>query len=253
MNESSAVLALEQNKKSGSFRELLAFVGLPSKSSQKDISESAVEIFHAIKTILDGLLLQAIENKTAAEFRETRDKVFFKYFDAILSVSNLARVIVPQATIDRLTWESFSETEADLRNEGLTRFGATARDQAFFTVWTLRKINALLSRIAAAPPLADEHKALDRKLVIEFSFHSAWSQFHLDCLIASIRFDKAINPDILDEICDGLRSAVNAYGLIHQGVDLREHIEESALQAYIWDEEDNELLKSSMREMQEGL
>jgi hypothetical protein len=253
MNESSAVLALEQNKKSVNFRELLAFVGLPSKSAQKDISGSAVEILLAIKNILDGLLLQAIEKKTAAEFKETREEVFFKYFDAVLSVSNLARVIVPQATIERLTWESFSEAEADLRNQGLSRFGATARDQAFFTVWTLRKINALILRIATAPPLANEHKKLDRKLVGEFSFYSAWSQFHLDCLVASIRFDKPINPDILDEICDGLRGAVNAYGLIHQAVDLRERVEEPALQAYMWDEEDGELLESSMREIEPGL
>ncbi len=118
-----------------------------------------------------------LKKRTAAEFKEARDEVFVKYFDAVLSVSNLARVIVPQAAIDRLTWESFSETEADLRDEGLSRFGATARDQAIFTVWTLRKINALVSRIAAAPPLSNEHKALDRKLVTEFSFHSAWAQF----------------------------------------------------------------------------
>jgi hypothetical protein len=253
MNESSAILALEQNRKSGGFRELLALVGLPSNSAERDMSESAVKILHAIKSILDGLLLQAIEKKTAAEFKETREEVFFKYFEAILSVSKLARVIVPQATIDRLTWESFSEAEADLRNEGLSRFGATARDQAFFTVWTLRKINALISRIAAAPPLADEHKLLDRKLVAEFSFYSAWSQFHLDCLIASIRFDKPINPGLLDEISDGLRSAVNAYGLIHQAVGLREHAEVSALQAYAWDEEDQELMESSMREIEPGL
>jgi hypothetical protein len=253
MNESSAVLALEQNKKSGSFRELLAFVGLPSKSTQKDISESAIGILHAIKNILDGLLLQAIEKKTALEFKETREEVFFKYFDAVLSVSNLARVIVPQATIDRLTWESFSEAEVDLRNEGLARFGATARDQALFTVWTLRKVKSLISRIAAAAPLANEHKVLDRKLVAEFSFYSAWSQFHLDCLIASVRFDKPINPDILDEICDGLRGAVNAYGLIHQSVDLREQVGEPALQTYMWDEEDDELLGSSMREIEPGL
>jgi hypothetical protein len=253
MNESYAALALEQNNKAGTFKELLAFIGLPSKSQEQDISASAVKILHATKNILDGMLLQAIEKKTAPEFKEIRDEVFFKYFEAVLSVSKLARVIVPQATIDRLTWESFSEAEAELRDEGLARFGATARDQAIFTVWTLRKTNALLSRINAAPPLADEHKLKDRKLIVEFSFHSAWSQFHLDCLIVSIRTDRVINPEILNEICDGLRSAVNAYGLLHQCVDLREQGELPALQAYEWDDEDEDLLNSSMREIEPGL
>jgi len=62
MNE-SAVLALEQNKKIGSIRELLGFVGLPSKTTPRDISESASEILTAIKNVLDGLLLQAIEKR----------------------------------------------------------------------------------------------------------------------------------------------------------------------------------------------
>ncbi len=253
MNESAAVLALEQNRKFGSVRELLAFVGLPSKSAPRDISESAVEILNGIKNVLDGLLLQAIERRTAAEFDATREEVFSKYFSAVLSLSNLAQIVVPQATIQRLTWESFSETEADLREQGLSRFGETARDQAVFTVWTLRKINALLGRIVSAPPLPAEHKPLDKKLVNEFSFYSAWAQFHLDCLIASIRFDKPINPEILDEICDGLRGAVNAYGLIHQGVDLRESVAEPPMQSYLWDEEDHELLNSSMREIETDL
>ena len=39
MNQSSAVLALEQNKKSGSFRELLAYCWFAFRSAQKDISE----------------------------------------------------------------------------------------------------------------------------------------------------------------------------------------------------------------------
>ena len=252
MNE-AAVLALEQNRKFGDVRELLAFVGLPSKTAPKDISENVAEILTGIKDILEGLLLQAIENKTGAEFKTMREQVFFKYFTSVMALSSLAQVVVPQATIQRLTWESFSEIEADLRDQGLTRFGETARDQAIFTVWTLRKINALLLRIAAAPPLAAEHKTLDKKLVSEFSFYSAWSQFHLDCLIASIRFDKPINPDILSEIGDGLRAAVNAYGLIHEAVDIRECTEEPVLQEYAWDEEDQELMDSSMREIEAEL
>ena len=109
---------------------------------------------------------------------------------------------MPRAILQRLSWEAFSEIESDLRDQGLAKFGQMARDQAVFTAWTLRKIDALLPHVSAAPQ--EQHKALDQKLAKQFSLYFGWSQFHLDCLLASIRFDKAISPDILDEICDGL-------------------------------------------------
>jgi len=57
----------------------------------------------------------------------------------------------------------------------------------------------------------------------------------------------------LNEITDGLRGAVNAFGLIRQGVSIREPAEESALQPYTWDEEDEELMTSSMRDIEAEL
>lgn len=252
MNE-AAVMALEQDQKVRGLRGLLAFVGMPSKTTPKDISGSASEILTGIKDIVEGLLLQAIENKTMAEFKATRDEVFSKYFVSVMALSSMAKVVLPPAVIQRLTWESFSEIEADLRDQGLARFGQTARDQAMFTVWTFRKINALATHITAAPTLSGERQELDRKLVRQFSLYSAWSQFHLDCLIVSIRFDKAINPDILDEITDGLRAGVNAYGLIREAVNIREQAEEPLLESYAWDEEDQELVDSSMREIEADL
>ena len=65
-----------------------------------------------------------------------------------------------------------------------------------------------------------------------------------------MHFDKAINPEVLTEICEGLRTAVNAYGLIRQGVDLRLTREEPVIAPYAWDEEDQELLASSMSDME---
>jgi hypothetical protein len=245
----TATLALERNI-SGGLSDLLTFVGVPSKKSARELSVSAGELFQGIKRVLDNLLLRAIESRTAAEFEATRDAVFPDYYKTVAALSNLARVIVPAQVLDRLAVESFSELEADLREQGLARFGAVARDQAVFTVWTLRKTNRLISMIAAAGPVPEDQRTADKKFAVEFSLNSRYSQFHLDCLIASMHFDKAINPEVLTEICEGLRTAVNAYGLIRQGVDLRLTREEPVIAPYAWDEEDQELLASSMSDME---
>jgi hypothetical protein len=249
MNQAAA-LAFEQSKKFGGIRQLLGLIGLPSKAAAKELPEAAVQVLYGVKEVLDGLLLRAIAKRTGAEFDTTRDAVFGDYFAATMSLSKLASVIIPPATIDRLSWESFSELEAQLKHEGLTRFGASARDQALFTVWTKRKIKALAQQIASAPELSAEFKAQDEKIISEFIFYSTWSQFHFDCLVASMRFDQPIHPEVLDKICDGLRGAVNAYGLISQGLDLRLESIEPTIAPPVWDEEDQELLDSSMREME---
>ena len=83
MNEASA-MALEQDQRVEGLRDLLTFVGVPSKAVTREISGSASEILKNIQGIIDGLLLQAIEKKTKAEFEATRDEVFRKYFVAMM-------------------------------------------------------------------------------------------------------------------------------------------------------------------------
>jgi hypothetical protein len=245
----AAALALDKGISSG-LNELITFVGFPTRRSTREISVSTAELFKGIKQILDDLLQRAIANRTGADFIRTREVLFPDYFKTISALSNLARVIVPAHALDRLVNESFSELEADLREQGLAKFGATARDQAVFTVWTLRKTTRLIAMISAAGPVPPEIKNEDAKIAAEFAITSRWSQFHLDCLIASMRFDKAVHPEVLTEICEGLRTAVNAYGLIRQGVDLRVPRAHTEISPYIWDEEEQELLESSMSDME---
>jgi hypothetical protein len=230
--------------------ELLAFVGLPSKRSAKDLSGAAEEAFKGITGIIDELLLRAISKRTHADFVATREAIFDDYAKTIRALSQLVRIAIPDRVIDRLVGESFSELESDLREQGTMRFGTTAKDQAIFTVWTLRRTSGLLARIHNAGPAPKELKEKDARLAAHFSFCAACAHFHLDCLITAIRLDKPIHPEILPDIIDGMRAAVNAYGLVRQGVDLRlppsKEPEFSRLQ---WDSEDQELLDSSMRDL----
>lgn len=248
MNEA---LVLERSKGIGGLGELLTFVGLPSKRSAKDLSASNGEIFKRITAVIDQMLVATIEKRTSVEFSAARQQVFADYFRITMALSSLAQVVLPARSLEMLVGESLCELEADFRDQGLAKFGTEARDQAVFTVWTLRKISRLLSLIHASGPVPENLRAEDEKLAGEFAFHAAWTQFHMDCLLASIRFEKSIHPDVLTEIRDGLRAAVNAYGLSRQGVDLRvPRAEESAPAPYVWDDEDQILLESSMSDME---
>lgn len=231
--------------------DLLALVGLPSqRRSSGKLSSSAEEIFRGISSFVDGLLLRAIAARTKSEFDTVRKEVFGPYVDAVTSLAKLARIVVPGDVIERVLNESFCELEAEFRDHGLTRFGPAAKEQAMFTIWTLRRTSRIISKIVSSGPVPENLKDQDAKVASDFSFHTAWTQFHLDCLLAAIRCDQSIQLDVLPEIIDGLRSAVDAYGYSRQGLNLRVPEQEPYIQPYQWDEEDQELLDSSMKDME---
>ncbi|MDQ2948555.1 MAG: hypothetical protein M3Y27_21890 [Acidobacteriota bacterium] len=230
--------------------ELLAQIGLPSKRSPKRLSGTAEGLFKGITAVLDELLLRAIDKRTKADFVASRTAIFVDYVKAVRALSDLVKMTIPDSVVAGLVSESFSELETDLREEGTLRFGSAAKDQAIFTIWTLRKISSMISMIVKSGKVPDDLKEADQELATKFGFSAMWSQFHLDCLVASIRSDKQIQLEVLSEIRDGLRSAVNAYGLIREAVGLRIPRTEPNIDSYVWDDEDQELLNTSMREME---
>jgi hypothetical protein len=234
--------------------DLLTLVGLPSQRSSARLASNAEHLFKSVKTVLDDLYLQAIEKRTSQEFIATRASVFNNYLRLVRGLSDLARAMVAKDVIERLMDESFCEIEAEIREQGALRFGQQVSDQVMFTVWTMRKIRKLLSKLPESGPPPKDSQDADRDFANGFSFHAAWAQFHLDCLMAAIRLDKPIHQEVRSEIEDGLRAAVNAYGLLRQGLDLRDkRIDESITSVSdapsIWDEEDQTLLNSSMRDL----
>jgi hypothetical protein len=228
---------------------LLALVGLPSKRSTGELSGHVVEVFNGITALIDGLLLPAIDAHTAEEFRAVRDVIFGDYARAVIALSGLVQMVVPEPTIERILGESFCEMEAEFKAKGLLRFGAPAKEQAIFTIWTLRRTSSLIAKIIAAGPVSENLREQDSKIASEFSAAIAWTQFHLDCLVCSIRFDKEIQIDVLEVVQDGLRAVVNAYGLARRGLVLRAPSPEPVPSFIEWDDEDQELLESSMKDM----
>ena len=229
---------------------LLAFVGFSSsKKSTQNLSGAADGLFRGIEKILNDLMVPAIESRTVAEFDSIRKEVFNNYFRTITAASNLATVVIPSGVMERLVGDSLCEAENTFKQEGLSRFGTEARDQAVFTVWTFRKGSRLTMQLMSTQLANEDLKARDQELAKEFSFYAAWAHFHLDCMQLAIVHNKIINPAVLVEMCDGLRAAVNAYGLVRQGLDLRLPKQSPVPTQRLWDEEDQELLDESMRDM----
>ncbi len=235
----------------GGLDNLFGVVGLPSKRSSGDVLfGSTKEVWRGTKAAVDGMLLKCIDAKGEDEFAQRRRVVFPQYARIVQALASLVRVLATDQMVDNLVRESFCELEHDFREQGPERFGSTAADQAIFTVWTLRRTSRLLSDLVGTRPARQDLLERDCKMASDFVTYALWAQFHLDCLVGAIRFDKPIQLAVLPSIEDGLRAAVDAYGLAREGVRLREQVPIAPEPVVEWDEEDQELLDSSMRDLE---
>jgi hypothetical protein len=241
-------LAMPRNLGAVHVGEMLALPGLRSAHRGQRLSGQAEEVIRTVAGIVDELVSATIEKRTAIEFWETQQEVFPKYFKAVRSLSDLARIVIPRHLLGVLMAESFSEREAEFRDHGLEAFGAAVRDQAMFTIWTLRKISDLCQRIDQAkldPTLQDS----DRELFGEFTFHAISARFYLDCLTKSMDVKRPLFPDVLEVVINGLRNAVNAYAWARRAFELRVPRSETENLAVEWDDEDRELLNEATHDM----
>lgn len=229
-----------------SSEDRLAFLALPAKHASAQITGTANDLFKAAQAILNQILADVSGKRTAEEFRQARDANFPQYMMVMLAIGSLIQAVVPSAVIDRLSWESFSEAEADFREAGAAAFGKDISDQALFTVWTLRKIHDLATRIQRSKAEVQDH---DPKLAKDFVTHILFSRFHLDCLRAAQRSERAIYPEVLEVISEGLRALVNAYAYIRQATDVRQSNASEELIHIDFDEEEQELVALSMKDL----
>jgi hypothetical protein len=245
MNEA---LALPAGLACIGIREPIPFVGLPSKRSAKQLSGSTEDLVKNIAEVIDQLIVSAIEKRSAAEFHATWVEAFPNYARVMCALGALSRALIPPAVLEQITYQSLSETEAEFRDHAMEAFGSSIRDQALFTIWTLRKINDLAHQLSRTD-LAKDDKHKENEFSSSFLYHGLRTRYCLDCLSASMRHQRAIYPEVLNAISDGLRSAVDAYAWIRQCVDLRVEIKEPILPFIDLDEEDRQFIDASARDM----
>jgi hypothetical protein len=226
--------------------EGLRLLGLPAeKSAQKELSGSADEIVKTIASVLEQMVVTAIDKRTAPEFIAVRDQVLPKYAQLVLSWAGIVSAIASSSTLTRLAAESFSELEADIRDHALPEFGADIRDRAMFTVWTLRKISDVLP--ACAEKVDEKNAQENQEFFTSFLSNVLAARFGIDCLRVSMKSGHRIYPEVLPALDDTLKCVVDAYAWIRQAADLRSNADgEPGAIPTAWDNEDDQLLRESM-------
>lgn len=224
---------------------ILSFLASRSKASARTLSPSAVDVFTGCYEAVGQILSTALEARTGADFERVYQTEFPRYVSLILAMSKFAGAVVPRPLIEQLTRESICEMEADFRDKALAAFGAAVRDQALFAVWTLRKINELVTQIVAVKPEGSKQKE-DSEYCAHFNLSMLHAQFSLDCLSASLQTGRAIYPEVLEELVDGLRAMVNAYAWARRGLESRVRSVEKEFATTPLDDEDRCLMNASL-------
>lgn len=224
---------------------ILSFLASRSKSSARTLAPSVSEVFNNCADEVRRILRTVIETRSKAEYHQEFERLFPKYVALTSAMSHFATAVVPKDDIERLTRESICEMEADFRDNGLNAFGSTVRDQAVFTVWTLRKINDVVNQIIVSK-LDPAKVKEDRDNCGKFNFCTLRAHFSLDCLNMALDVERSVYPEVLEEFVEGLRSMVNAYAYARRGLELRVPSEEPTLQQHSMDDEDRDFLQMGM-------
>lgn len=221
-----------------------------SPSSDEVLGAKEERLIRGLVSALDTYLLAAISARSVQEFTRERKKVWPKYVRGLRALLDTFNNLVPEQVTEQLSIQAMSELENDIQKKGEAVFGSTLKNQALFTLWTIGKIRLLGREIVSATVPASKRQD-DMELAREYHLDSLWAQFHLDSLVAAIKFDRPVSEEIRGLVCDGLRAAVNAYAIMKDAAALRKPsgIESTTPANLPWDEEDERLLASSMRDI----
>jgi hypothetical protein len=199
---------------------LLSSLVSRAKNAKRSLAPSASDVLAGCADATNVILRTAIETRTKSEYDRVFNNLFPKYAALTWAISHFATAVIQRPLLEQLVRESICELEADFRDKGLAAFGAAVRDQAMFTVWTLRKINELTDQIVAVP-VPSEKKAEDAEFSGKFNINALRAQFSLDCLNAALDCERAIYPEVLEQLIDGLRAMVDAYTWARRGLEIR--------------------------------
>lgn len=214
------------------------------------IKRTDENVLRLLTQALDRQLLEVISCRTIQEFESTRHKTWEKYVWGRRALSDTISMLVPEKLRASMRTALAEKTADDLSRYRDSLFGEPLAQQAEFTTWLSDKIGYLAHEMAKAPPLEEKDKPADLKLNADFNLYTTWGQFHYDCLLESMKFERPIHVAIQDSIRDGLRAWVNAASIIEEALLLRVKPEEiPEAKDAPWDEEDQELLDSSMRDL----
>lgn len=201
----------------------MPLLGLPAEQpAKKQLTNPVDRVLRNIVELLHEMLGEVLEARTREDFKQALEQSFPQYVGLVRSFSEIVTSRVAPQAIERLAMDSLLEFEADLRANGVACFGAEMTERALFTVWTLRRITGLLGTIVnsqGALEAGDIEK--DQEFANKFFVHALVSRFCVDCLVIAMQTKQAVLPEVLKQMDDYLRAAVDAYAWIRQAADLR--------------------------------
>ena len=219
-----------------------------SSTLENSLERSKERLVRDLVSVLDNVLLEGLSARSLQEFVETRKHVWPKYIHAVRALSDTLSNLISKETRETSIRRAIASLEVDLERQ-IDRFGEALAVQAIFTFWTIGRMRSLADQIVALG-LPPEKKRSDTALLSEFSPHAYWSSFHLDLMIAAIKFNRPMPEEFREAVCEGLRAAVNAYVIMKEAFSLRSpRVEEMPDPQFVWDKEDEDLLASSMRDV----
>lgn len=207
------------------FLGISSIVTKSENSASKELGATK-ELVNNMSELITQILVQMISTRSAEEFRKLRNEVFDVYLSTLKTLHGILLTFVPSQSIEVLAAQSFSRLESEIKDQADEMFGSVIAEQMAFTVWSFRRTSALTNLLIASP-LPPEHKEENARLANDFSSTLAWAQLHMQCLTTAMDRHQTIYPEVLVEISEELRSAVDAYALARTALGLRSSLDAS--------------------------
>jgi hypothetical protein len=188
---------------------------------------------------MDSMIKPLIACRTKEEFCKLRDEIFPKYANACFAVSSMMKSVVTNVDHVEIIQESLSSIIKTFRNVGAAYLGSDGKSEVLFCLSTMKKAFGMV-RLLLARPTPPGLEERDLELAKAFATNVVFFQLNFTCLLLAMSSEDSLNPEVLEEILEGLRPSVMAYAAIRQAMDIRGFSEERYTQPpdISWDSED---------------
>jgi len=200
---------------------------------------------------LDEPLLAILSCRNRSELVKTRNEVWDNYFRALRSFGDTLARVVDSRQIEVASVRAMLAIERDLARSRGALFSEEIAQQFEFSGWLVSRIQAAGHKIAQIGRVPEQARPTDVELSSDFISVAAWGQFHYDCVLTSMKFNRPMAHGIQESIRDGLRAWVNAAAIIEEALSLRTGNKVGGEVEFIdsiWDNEDGSLLEESTKE-----
>ena len=213
------VLACMSPEETGSFYDDVLPIQI-NGDFQSLMGRQDADTFAGITAQLTSIAIEGAEAKSLEEFEQFKKRNFPRYCKRILAAMNFVQStsISADATAD-IVRDLYKRTVEVI--EGAVTLTQEERVESIFCLATLDRAHGF-AHLCRNPLLNSQDSAKDAELALEFNADFIYAQFHLGCLLASIRLSKPLPSEVVYGILDGFREgSLECYSTVREAIDLR--------------------------------